>query len=232
MSKITKITLSDNTSIELSNRGSTGLVGVWYWSSGRGNSEYEFESAVSLDDIHHSDDRVYDLPAGARIGGDASLILGGSNDPRKSAYRRAYFINNVSAVLDAFYTAYPHSEDRTFSAWVKFDFVPSYPSDLFTALPDMVEAIRASKPVKVSRISLATYTPDQNLAFIAESKVKLSIDDAVAQLLVSGGLVTAAFIRARLNGADLSEVREVIADCVAESKSEPQIAELVTELYA
>jgi hypothetical protein len=75
------------------------------------------------------------------------------------------------------------------------------------------------------------HTPAENLAFIASSQTKLSLDDQVAQMLTAGGALSRAFIKARLSGADLVEVREVIVECVAESKSETDIAELVTELY-
>lgn len=79
--------------------------------------------------------------------------------------------------------------------------------------------------------SIPTYTPAENLAFIAKSQSWLNVDDKVAALLTSGGPVTKAFIKARLANADLTDVRSVIFDCVTEDKSEFEIAELIIELY-
>lgn len=131
------VTLSDGTEIELSTSGTTGYKGIIRWTAGRGQAYFDFEAGIPLNDdvISNLDPQIYDLPKGSFMGattGTRQLSVGGEDDVRKAAYRRSYFINNSKSILNDFFSEFPNPR---YQDWMKYEFVPSFPEDLFE-LPD------------------------------------------------------------------------------------------------
>ena len=153
MSNNLGVTLKDGTEIELSTRGTTGYKGIIRWTGGRGQAYFDFEAGISLDDdaIANLDPRIYDLPAGARMGkldGRRQLSVGGENDVRKAAYRRGYFINNSKSILNDFFSEFPNPR---YQDWMKYEFVPSFPEDLFELPNNSKLAIDLAQRLKQER---------------------------------------------------------------------------------
>lgn len=133
--------LSDGIELQLSDRGVTGFYGVSRWTEGQGQQNYDFETTINRadPDFEGLDDRIYDLPRGAWFGNN-TFVIGGDDDPRKAAYKRAYFLADGSKVLDAYFAKYPNG--GTHRDWKQFQYKYPYPRDLLTELPDNAQEIK------------------------------------------------------------------------------------------